>query len=340
MTHRDVVILEAVHEYMFGSENPDFIGYRTQSLQRDLAHMHIFMWNMRRACALGRMENAKVLDIGCGFGWQALAVSMIGDNQVTALDILPPMIDGVNDCVASLKAKNKYEFSITPKLGDICNLDLPDHSFDAIYSMEAIEHVHDVGLMFDSCRRLLKPSSRIVLLNDCNILNKQTKDELEATFNERETSWDWANYLRSIRPIEHGNARPFQIMRKEIVEAANPNLAPDDVGDLVCCSAGMLKPDIEKLAKDYKPGDSLPRRRKVDWCRNPETAEFAERLFNPYELAEMLEERGMSAKVLHCFRRIPLRFLNNIQFRPVNDILFNRKPAFAIVATAPSFFKN
>ena len=81
----------------------------------------------------------------------------------------------------------------------------------------------------------------------------------------------------------------------------------------------MLKPEIEKLAK----------------ARNPETGEFAERLFDPYELAEMLEERGMSAKVLHWFRRIPLRFLNNIQFRPVNDFLFNRKPDFAIVALAP-----
>lgn len=335
MAYRDVDIIEAIHDYMFGSENPDLIGYRTQSLERDLAYKHIFMWNIRRACALGRMEKAKVLDIGCGFGWQALAVSMIGDNQITALDILPSMIDGVKDCVASLKAKNKYEFSITPKLGDICNLDLPDHTFDAIYSMEAIEHVHDVALMFDNCGRLLKPGGRIVLLNDCNILNKHTKDELEVTFNKRETSWDWANYLRSIRPIEHRDARPFQIARKEIVEAANPNLAAEDVDGLIWCSAGMLKPEIEKLAKNYKPGDSLPPRRKVDWCRNPETGEFAERLFDPYELAEMLEERGMSAKVLHCFRRIPLRFLNNIQFRPVNDILFNRKPEFAIVALAP-----
>jgi ubiquinone/menaquinone biosynthesis C-methylase UbiE len=75
---------------MFGSENLDLIGYGT-SLERDLAYKHIFMWGMRRACALGCMEKAKVLDIGCGFGWQALAVSMIGDNQITALDILPSM---------------------------------------------------------------------------------------------------------------------------------------------------------------------------------------------------------------------------------------------------------
>jgi SAM-dependent methyltransferase len=335
MTYRDVDIIDAVEDYMFGSQNLDLIGYRTQSLERDLAYKDIFMWSMRRVCALGRMEKSKVLDIGCGFGWQALAVSMIGRNQVTALDILPSMIDGVRDCIASLAAKNKYEFNITPKVGDICEVDLPTHSFDAIYSMEAIEHVHDVGLMFDNCARLLKPGGRIVLLNDCNILNRHTKNGLEVTFNKRETSWDWANYLRSIRPIEHRDARPFQVMREEIIQAANPDITTDDVERLVWCTAGMLKPDIEKLAKDYKPGDSLPPRRKVDWCRNPETGEFAERLFDPYELAEMFKERGMSAMVLHCFRRIPLRFLNNIQFRPVNHILFNRKPEFAIVASAP-----
>jgi hypothetical protein len=188
--------------------------------------------------------------------------------------------------------------------------------------------------MFDSCRRLLKAGGRVVLMNDCNILNKHTKNELEVTFNKRETSWDWANYLRSIRPIEHRNARPFQIMRREIVEAANPDLAAKDVEALVWCSAGMLKPAIEVLAKNYKPGDRLPPRLTVDWCRNPETGEFAERLFDPYKLAQMLEERGMAAKVLHCFRRTPLHFLNNLQFRPLNQVLFNRKPEFAIVASA------
>jgi hypothetical protein len=124
-------------------------------------------------------------------------------------------------------------------------------------------------------------------------------------------------------------------MRKEIIEAANGSLAAEKVEQLVWCSAGMLKPEIEKLVKDYKAGDRLPPRRTVDWCRNPETGEFAERLFDPYKLAEMLEERGMSAKVLHCFRRVPFCFLNNIQFRPVNDILFNRKPQFAIVGVSP-----
>ena len=132
--------------------------------------------------------------------------------------------------------------------------------------------------MFDNCSRLLKPGGRIVLLNDCNILNKDTKDEFEVTFNKRETSWDWANYLRSIRPIEHRDARPFQITRKEIVKAANPNLAADDVEALVWCSAGMLKPEIEKLAKDYKPGDSLhpsPHGRLVPKSRNRRVCEGA-----------------------------------------------------------------
>ncbi len=335
MNYTDAEILDAVHAYMYGSEHPDLIEYRAQSLERDLAYKHIFMWSMRRACTLAHMQNAKVLDVGCGFGWQALAISMIGGNQVTANDILPSMVDGMKDCIASLKSKDTFNFSITPLLGDICDLDLPSHSFDAIYSFEAIEHVHDMGRMFDSCARLLVPGGRVLLFNDCNILSRSTRDALEITFDKRENSWEWASYLKSIRPVEHADARPFKVMRREIVEAANSNLTERQIAEIVYCSAGMLRSEIEHLARNYKPGDRLPKRALLDWCRNPDTGEYAERLFDPYQLANMLNERGLKAKVYHSFRRQPLQLLNKIQCRPLNKLLFNIKAEFAIVATAP-----
>jgi 2-polyprenyl-3-methyl-5-hydroxy-6-metoxy-1,4-benzoquinol methylase len=146
----DEEILSAINEYMFGSEHPDLVGYRTQTLQRDMRNKYIYMAGMRRICAIGGLKNKRVLDVGCGFGWQALTISMLGNNSVVAIDILPSMIDGATECVKSLHAKG-VKFDVTPLLGDICSLDLPPKSIDAIYSIESIEHVHNLESMQDRC---------------------------------------------------------------------------------------------------------------------------------------------------------------------------------------------
>jgi 2-polyprenyl-3-methyl-5-hydroxy-6-metoxy-1,4-benzoquinol methylase len=44
---------------------------------------------------LGEMRNARVLDVGCGFGWQALLIALLGGNDVVANDIRESMIDVV-----------------------------------------------------------------------------------------------------------------------------------------------------------------------------------------------------------------------------------------------------
>lgn len=334
-TYSDEEIFQAILTYMSGSENPDLVGYREQSLQRDLADKKIYMWNMRRLCRLGNLYESKVLDVGCGCGWQALTVSMIGNNSVVASDILPSMIDGVKDCVRRLH-QTQYKFDVTPLLGDVCELSLPDDSFDAIYSLEAVEHVHDLGKMFDTCARLLKKAGRLIIVNDTNVLNRAVRSETEAMWQKRENAWEWSSYLKSIRPIEHGEARPFSVMRREIVTAARPSLDASSVEAVVNATAGLLKSDIEAIARDYKPGDSLPKVPELDWCRNPLTGEYAERLLDPYGMAKMLRERGFSVKVLHGFRRWPLRLLNTIQFRPLNMFLFNVRPIFIILAEKTS----
>src|ERR1019366_7652245 len=91
---------------------------------------------------LGRMENGRILDIGCGFGWDAVAISLLAKATVVANDIRPEMTSGVN---------------VETLTGDICNIDLPDNSFDAIICQQTIEHVHDLEALFKVCFRLLKP---------------------------------------------------------------------------------------------------------------------------------------------------------------------------------------
>jgi ubiquinone/menaquinone biosynthesis C-methylase UbiE len=328
--YSDREIIRLIEDYMQGSENPDLKGYRAQTYERDFANKERFLWALKHISKLGSYSGKRILDVGCGFGWQAFTTSLLdNENKVVGLDILPSMIDGMNDCVESMRTKG-VNFNLTPMCGDICNLDLEPNSFDAIYSIEAIEHVHDMRRMLERCFALLRPNGSLILVNDQNILNRKLRDATISMWKERESSWKWSEYLRSIRPIEHKDARPFAVMREEIVRAANPDLDARDVQTLVDATAGLLKSEIENIATSFNSGTPLPVRSEYDWCRNPVTGEYAERLFDPFALANLLRQVGFKTEVKHFFRKFPFNLANSIPYRPLNHILFNLKSDFIL----------
>ena len=80
-------------------------------------------------------------------------------------------------------------------------------------------------------------------------------------------------------------------------------------------------------------GGELPKRPAFSWCRNPETGEYAERLLDPFEMADMIRAAGfVRVRIRHGFNRFPFRGLNVIQFRRLNEFLFDRKAIFIVLA--------
>src|ERR1039458_9187339 len=247
----DGKILCLIEEYMQGSENPDLKHYREQTYQRDFANKDRFLWSLKHISELGNYRNKRILDVGCGFGWHAFTISLLdNENEVVGIDILPSMIEGMSECVETMREK-RVTFNVTPLCGDICKLDMEPNSFDAIYSIEAIEHVHDMSQMLEKCFTLLKSGGNLILVNDQNMLNRKVRDDTVSMWKKRDHSWEWSEYLRSIRPIEHKEAKPFSIVREEIVRAANPDLEPHIVKMLGDATAGMLKPQIETTAANF-----------------------------------------------------------------------------------------
>jgi SAM-dependent methyltransferase len=330
--YSDKEIIGLVEEYMHGSDHPDQIGYREQTYTRDFADKERFLWFLKHIAKLGDYSSKRILDVGCGLGWHAFAISLLGKNKLVGVDILPSMIEAMTESIATMRRKN-VAFDSYGVCGDICDLDFPSGSFDSIYSMEAIEHVHDLSKMFRRCAELLKPGGTMILINDSNPLHRQTRDETIAMWRERETSWDWIEKLRNWRPIEHSEAKPFAVMREEIVRAANSNLEDFAVRAVVEGTAGLLKSEIDGIALNYRSGMQMPVLGEYDRCRNPETGEYAERLLDPYTLADMLKDAGFKTKVRHMFRKFPINLTNSIQFRPLNNILFNIRGIFVILAT-------
>jgi len=104
----------------------------------------------------------------------------------------------------------------------------------------------------------------------------------------------------------------------------------------VGATAGMIRTEIVEAAEALVQGGTLPVRPEFSWCRNPETGEYAERLLDPFEMRDMLRQRGYKATVRHAFRRFPHRLLNPVSFRPLNEKIFDVRAQFVLVAEKPA----
>ena len=323
---------QVLKDYVFGSEHPDLVVYR-QDFDTKFDYDH---WErgIRNQCELAGFRGKRILEVGCGFGWDAVGLALVGGNRIVATDILPSMIDGAKECQAAARAKG-HELDIELKVADICSsLDEADESFDGIYSSEAIEHVHDLAAMFERCYRLLKPGGVLLLRNDSNRYNSEFREATFEMWKERDASWEHADWLRNeVRPVEHANAKPYGAMRAEIIAETGIDFTSDELERLVAATAGMIRPEILKAAKAFRDTGILPTPPQFSWCRNPETGEYAERLLDPFELRDMLRAAGFrDVSLQHGFSKFPFRLANRINFRPVNEILFDRRGLFHLLA--------
>jgi ubiquinone/menaquinone biosynthesis C-methylase UbiE len=329
----DAEVRRTIDAYIHGSNHQDLVIYR-QGIS-DPAFLEVWLWRMRHLCKLGNYDNKRILEVGCGFGWDAVALSLIGNNQVVAMDILPSMVDGMSQCLDSMSTAGK-PLRVTPVQGDVCSLELPDSSFDGIFSSEAIEHVHDLGEMFDNCWRLLRPGGTAVIVNDSNRYNEGARNHSFGSWHDRDESWEHANWLKTeIRPVEHYNTKPYAVVREEIIREAAPELEEASVAKLRAATAGMIRREIKTAVQLHKINGTLPTRPEFSWCRNPETGEYSERLLDPFELVQMLRDRGFIVQLRHLFRKLPYRLFNGIDLPWLNKRLFALRPHFVLVAKKP-----
>ena len=322
-------IEQLIKVYVEGSTNPDVRAYWGSG--RDARYM---LRKTLKAISMANMRQVRVLDIGCGFGWDAALLSFVGGNEVVANDIRPTMTEVVEERIESACRAGISGLSVSTLLGDVCEIELEENSFDAVHSSEAIEHVHDLEKMFSVVRRVLRPGGRGVFFNTSNALHPPTRMETEKMWLERDASHELVETLKAERPIENASIEPYAVMRQRLISEKNPGLSPESIDVLVSATAGLNKKQIEQLADSYVPGNSLPTRPALSWCRNPITGEYCERLLDPFEVAGFARKQGLKARVWHHrFNRMPLTLLNVINGLPlewVNRLVFRLRPQFAV----------
>lgn len=109
----------------------------------------IFDWVVRRARALDR---PRILDIGCGTGFNIEHLRSLGFSRVVGLDLS-------SDALAFCHSRQ------LPALvqGDATRAPFRDGSFDMILALDLIEHVEDDVTAMRGLSRLLKPGGVLVI---------------------------------------------------------------------------------------------------------------------------------------------------------------------------------
>ncbi len=103
------------------------------------------------------IENKKILDVGCGFGWFELnalkkGVQEIAGIEISALD-LKPARENIKDKRAVFK------------IGGVLNAPFKDNYFDTVVAWEVIEHIpkNTEDKMFKEVKRVLKKNGAFYL---------------------------------------------------------------------------------------------------------------------------------------------------------------------------------
>jgi SAM-dependent methyltransferase len=99
-------------------------------------------------------EKPKLLDIGCGKGYQLLAFSNNFD------------VYGIDQGTSALELFEKNNLKLDLKNCDLeCErLPYPDNTFDVIYTKSVVEHVQNTSFLLSETKRVLKKGGKLITL--------------------------------------------------------------------------------------------------------------------------------------------------------------------------------
>ncbi len=104
------------------------------------------------------VEGARVLDVACGTGDLALALSEAGNAQVVGLDFCRPMLEVARGKPAAGGRRIPFVE------GDALRLPFADETFDAVTIAFGLRNLAGVGEGLRELRRVLRPGGRLAVL--------------------------------------------------------------------------------------------------------------------------------------------------------------------------------
>jgi 2-polyprenyl-3-methyl-5-hydroxy-6-metoxy-1,4-benzoquinol methylase len=161
MEHTDEQTVEAVkrfweahvnNEYYTRSERGTSAYFEDIASRRYRTHYHL-----RELFEELEGSRGRLLEVGCGIGMDSIELAKCGFD-VTAVDLTDTAIN-----VAKRYARIEG-LEVDFRVGNAESLELPDDSFDAVYSFGVLHHTPDIEAAIEHVRRVLKPGGRAFVM--------------------------------------------------------------------------------------------------------------------------------------------------------------------------------
>lgn len=111
---------------------------------------------------LGLKAGDRVLDLGCGEGRHVHGLYMLGDFEITGVDLDEPSLEKARAGLQTIPmTPGTRTHPVTFETGDATALRFADHTFDVVICSEVLEHLPDYGAALAEIRRVLKPEGRL-----------------------------------------------------------------------------------------------------------------------------------------------------------------------------------
>jgi SAM-dependent methyltransferase len=130
------------------------------------------------------MPGERVLDIGAGRGWASKYFALRGCRAV-AVEIVPDDQVGLGRMRTICERAGTFCEGV---IADFCHLPFADESFDAVFACGSLHHSESLAQLTSSIARVLKPSGRLVAVNEPCIAEHEDEAKLVQEHASRELS--------------------------------------------------------------------------------------------------------------------------------------------------------
>jgi SAM-dependent methyltransferase len=274
------------------------VYYKHLKIIRNPARIEHLFQKGRDMFAYLEADGKDVLDLGAGFGLEALLVAIYGARRVLATEIDRDMV-AVGAYLA--RAVDPPVDHFESRYGDGIGMELPSASFDGVMANCVISHVRDLDGFLREANRLLRPGGIFFLSDENNSLYLPARGR-------RRRGW---------HDMEREPEGPYFAARRAVIGEHFPALAQNQLLEATRRTRGLVGADVIEGTRELLETGAVRRKAEFPY-RDPRDGQYPERELNPFWMMGRFREAGLTPELLPAF------FSRAIEVHPrqwVKDVL-------------------
>ena len=257
------------------------VYYKHLNILRNPARIEHVIQKGREMYEYLEAEGKDVLDLGAGFGIEALLVAIHGAKRVLATEIDRDMV-AVGEYLA--KRIDPPVTNFESRYGDGIAMELPSGSFDGVMANCVISHVRDLEGFLREAHRLLRPGGVFFLSDENNSLYLPARQR-------RRRGW---------RDMEREPDGPYFAARRAMIGEHFPGLAQNQLLEAVRRTRGLWGDDVNAGVREFLASGQVAKRPEFPY-RDPRDGQYPERELNPFWMMRKFEDAGLKPELLPAF---------------------------------------